>query len=241
MDCRDDRSATTERGGQNQVHHHPTPAGRSRGCVTGKDGGKVFMFRGIIAHGRVTVPIACLAMTTMLPFSAATVDAVPSSATRKDDVALYQDTTQDTATGEWVEPAPTDPLAADAAATDQTMALAPTEEGVEPAALEPVPETASTDALTDPSGAADPAKGDWTDPAPVDTATEKEVPANCGRCSAGRPRALRGPGAGQYPRRRRNGTVGRADRHGLHRRHRGRWGSLPDGARLGSRDADRAR
>lgn len=136
------------------------------------------MFRGIIAHGRVTVPIACLAMTTMLPFSVATVDAVPSSATRKDDVALYQDTTQDTATGEWVEPAPTDPLAADAAATDQTMALAPTEEGVEPAALEPVPETASTDALTDPSGAADPAKGDWTDPAPVDTATEKEVPAN---------------------------------------------------------------
>jgi cell wall-associated NlpC family hydrolase len=125
------------------------------------------MFRGTIVRGRVTVPIACLVMTTMLPFSAATADAVSSPATLDSTVALYQDAP----TGDGVEPATADPLAADAATPNQeTTAPAPTEEEVEPAALETAPETTSTEALTDPSGAADPATSEWTEPAPVDPA-----------------------------------------------------------------------
>src|SRR5215208_497044 len=100
MDCRDDRLGTSERGGQNQVHHHPTPAGRSRGCVTGKHGGKVFMFRVTIRRGRVTVPITCALLATMLPISAVTVDAVSSNATPKAGVALYQDAAPDTTSKE---------------------------------------------------------------------------------------------------------------------------------------------
>src|SRR5215217_3431421 len=115
MDCRDDRLGTSERGGQNQVHHHPTPAGRSRGCVTGKHGGKVFMFRVTIARGRLTVPITCSLLATMLPFSAATVDAVSSNTPPKGGVALYQDAVQDPSTGAPLDPAPTDPTVADAA------------------------------------------------------------------------------------------------------------------------------
>ncbi len=53
------------------------------------------MFRVTIVRGRVTVPIACSLIATMLPFSAATVDAVSSTATPKGDVALYQDAAQD--------------------------------------------------------------------------------------------------------------------------------------------------
>ncbi len=129
------------------------------------------MFRGTIVRGRVTVPIACLVMTTILPFSAATADAVSSLATPESDVALYQDATQDAATGEWVEPAAADPLAADAAAPNQeTTAPAPTEEGVAPAATDAVPETTSKEALTDTSSIADPAMSAGTEPAPVDAA-----------------------------------------------------------------------
>jgi hypothetical protein len=125
------------------------------------------MFRGTIARGRVTVPIACSLIATMLPFSAATADAVSSPATLDSTVAHYQDAP----TGDGVEPATADPLAADAATPNQeTTAPAPTEEEVEPAALETAPETTSTEALTDPSGAADPATSEWTEPAPVDPA-----------------------------------------------------------------------
>ena len=118
------------------------------------------MFRGTIRRGRLTVPIACSLIATMLPFSAATVDAVSNPPTL--DALPSTRTRQDAATGEWVEPAPADPLAADAAAPDQAMAPAPTEEGVEPAATEPVPDTASKEALTDPSAA---------DPEPANGAT----------------------------------------------------------------------
>jgi cell wall-associated NlpC family hydrolase len=125
------------------------------------------MFRGTIVRGRVTVPIACSLIATMLPFSVATVDAVSSPATLDSTVALYQDAP----TGDGVEPATADPLAADAATPNQeTTAPAPTEEGVAPAALETAPETTSAEALTDPSGAADPATSEWTEPAPVDPA-----------------------------------------------------------------------
>src|SRR5215212_5634744 len=85
MDCRDDRSRTPLRGGESQVHHHPTPAGRSRGCLTGMHGGKVVMFRVTIVRRRVTVPIACSFMATMLPISAVSVDAVTSTPTPKGD------------------------------------------------------------------------------------------------------------------------------------------------------------
>ena len=79
------------------------------------------------------------------------VDAVSSVAILKGDVALYQDATQDAATGDGVEPATVDPAVAGAAAQDQAgIAPAPTEEGVEPAASETAPETTSKEALADP-------------------------------------------------------------------------------------------
>src|SRR4051812_44201055 len=97
------------------------------------------------------------------------VDAVSSVGMLKGDVALYQDATQDAATGDGVELAAVDPAVADAAAQDQAgIAPAPTEEGIDPAASEPAPETTSKAALADPVGAADPAAGAETDPAPVD-------------------------------------------------------------------------
>jgi cell wall-associated NlpC family hydrolase len=97
------------------------------------------------------------------------VDAVSSVGMLKGDVALYQDATQDAATGDGVELAAVDPAVADAAAQDQAgIAPAPTEEGIDPAASEPAPETTSKAALVDPVGAADPAAGAATDPAPVD-------------------------------------------------------------------------
>jgi cell wall-associated NlpC family hydrolase len=58
------------------------------------------------------------------------VDAVSSVSTLKGDVALYQDTTQDVATGEWVDPALADPAAA--AAPEQVNEPAATEEWVDP-------------------------------------------------------------------------------------------------------------
>jgi len=128
------------------------------------------MFRGTIVRGRVTVPIACSLLATMLPFSAATVDAVPGVASLKGDIELYQDATQDAATGDGVEPATADPLPADAAASDQGGEPAPTEEWAEPATTETVPETTNKEALTDTSSTAEPATSEWTDPAPVDPA-----------------------------------------------------------------------
>ncbi len=154
------------------------------------------MFRGAIVRGRVTVPIACLAVTTMLPLSAATVDAVSSTPTRQGDVAFYQDATRDAATGDGVNPATADPAAA--AAPEHVSEPAAPEEWVEPAAAESAPDTQSTEALAassgavDPVGTTDPATSEWTDPAPVDpssggvdpatgdwvnSATEKEVAA----------------------------------------------------------------
>jgi hypothetical protein len=76
------------------------------------------MFRGTIVRGRVTVPIACFVLAIMLPFTAPTAGAVSSVASQDGDVALYQDATQDPSpqdatTGDGVEPATRDPLAAD--------------------------------------------------------------------------------------------------------------------------------
>src|SRR5215213_8153467 len=154
MDCWDDRPGTSSRGGQNQVHHHPTPAGRSRGCVTGKHGGKVFMFRGTIMRGRVTMPIACFVLTIMLPFTATTAGAVSSVASQDGDIALYQDAKQDASppdatTGDGAEPATADPVAADVGAPKQKMAPASTEEGVEPPPIESSLDTTSNEMLAD--------------------------------------------------------------------------------------------
>jgi hypothetical protein len=101
------------------------------------------------------------------------VDAVSSVSTLKGDVALYQDATQDAATGEWVDPALADPAAV--GAPEQASEPAATEEWVEPAAAESAPETQSTEPLAAPSGAVDPATSEWTDPAPVDPAAAGSV------------------------------------------------------------------
>ena len=140
------------------------------------------MFRGTITHGRVTMPIACFVLTAMLPFSAATVGAVSSVASLKGDVALYQDSSQDATAGDGVEPATADPPAADVEAPKQEIAPASTEEGVEPAPSETSTDTTSKEALADLSGAADPATGAGTDPAPVDLAAPaSEVDSTSGQ------------------------------------------------------------
>jgi len=124
------------------------------------------MFRRTIARGRLTVPIACSVIATLLPFSAATAeDAIPAG-----DGALYQDAAQDASTGEWVEPATVDPPLADAAAPDQASAPAPTEEWVEPVATDAATDTTSKEALVDSTGSVDPATGEWTDPGAADSA-----------------------------------------------------------------------
>ena len=143
------------------------------------------MFKTFIARGRVTVPIACSVLATTLSFSvAAATDGTPagslrspvdgsfvpvvaptSGATLDGGAPLYQDVTP----GEWVEPAVPDPAVADAAASDQGMAPAATEEWVEPAATDTATDTASKEALADSTGSVDPAQGEWTDPAPVDS------------------------------------------------------------------------
>jgi cell wall-associated NlpC family hydrolase len=123
------------------------------------------MFRVTIVRRRVTVPIACSLIATMLPISAVTVDAVANTPTPKGNIALYQDAAQDASTGEWVEPATAAPPIADAAAPILETAPAPTEERV---ATDAALDTTSKEALADTSGSVDPAKDEWTDPAPVD-------------------------------------------------------------------------
>jgi cell wall-associated NlpC family hydrolase len=98
------------------------------------------------------------------------VDVVSSSPTPESDVALYQDATQDGTPGEWVEPAPVDPLATDAPTPQPSMAPAATEEGLDPATAESAPASTSKDAPTETSGTVDPATSAGTDPAAVEPA-----------------------------------------------------------------------
>ena len=120
------------------------------------------MFRTTIACGRVTVPITCSLITTMLSFSAATAEyGIPAE---NGSVALYQEAAQDASTGEWVEPVTADPALTDAAAADQGIAPAATEEWVDPATTDAATNTASKEALANSTGSDDPATGEWTDP-----------------------------------------------------------------------------
>jgi cell wall-associated NlpC family hydrolase len=129
------------------------------------------MSRGTTGRGRVTMPVACFVMTTMLPFSAATVDAVSNSSTFEGDVALYQGAAQDAATGQVADPATKDEIVADPAAADRGDEPAPAEEPVAPAATDTATDTASKEALADSTSSVDLAQDEWTDPAPVDPAT----------------------------------------------------------------------
>ena len=96
------------------------------------------------------------------------VDAVSSVASLKGGVPVYQDAAQDAATGEWVEPENTDAVGADLTATDPESAAAPTNEWVVPAATDPTIDTASKEALAEPTGAVDPVQVASTDSAEVD-------------------------------------------------------------------------
>jgi cell wall-associated NlpC family hydrolase len=127
------------------------------------------MFRATIVRGRVTVPIACSVIATMLSFSAATAAYEIPEGTGT--VSLYQDAAQDPSAGDWVEPATTDSTAIDPSAADQAGEPAPTEEWVEPAATDVTPDTTSKEAPADATGSVDPAQDEWTDPAPVDPAS----------------------------------------------------------------------
>jgi hypothetical protein len=154
------------------------------------------MFQTTIVRGRLTMPITCSLLATMLSFSAATaadgipaagpwppvdggfvpVDAVSSHATLDGGVALYQDTQQDAAAGEWTEPATTDPTVADAVAPDHAGEAASTEEWAEPA-VDPGTGEWTDPAPVDPAsaGAVDPVSGEWVDPAPVKEAEPAPV------------------------------------------------------------------
>src|SRR3712207_4916122 len=62
------------------------------------------------------------------------VEAVSSVATQEGSTTLYQDTAQDAAPTEWVEPAPAEAVGADLTVTNPEGLAAPTNESVEPAA-----------------------------------------------------------------------------------------------------------
>jgi cell wall-associated NlpC family hydrolase len=97
------------------------------------------------------------------------VGAVSSVDTLK-SVSLEQDAAQDAATEEWVEPENAGAVGADLTATDSESAAAPTNEWVEPAATDTTIDTASKEALADPTAAVDPAPVTATDPGAVDPA-----------------------------------------------------------------------
>ena len=163
---------------------------------------------------------------------------------------------QDAATGEWVEPAPADPLGADASAPDPANGPG-AHRGMGRAGYHryrdrrrrakmrsPIPP-----ALSIPRRAhgptrrrwilplrrlrVDPASGEWVDPATVEDVAPAPVDALPVAPSLRRPR-----GAAGAPGLRRDRTLGRADRHRLHCRHTGGDGAPCLAApRLGSRAA----
>ena len=96
------------------------------------------------------------------------VTAVSSVDKIDDSTTLYQDTAQDAASTEWVEPATAGAVGADLTATDPQSVAPATNEPVEPPTTDPATETASKEALVDSAGSGDPAQEEWTDPAPVD-------------------------------------------------------------------------
>ena len=166
MNCRDDRSANPSRGGQNQVHHHPTPAGRSRGCLTGKDGGKVFMFRATIVRGRVTVPITCSAS----PPCCRSRRRLPNTESQRSTAASLSTRTprRMPPPGNGWSRRPRSP---------GPMPRHPTRSctrrhrgGGRAGAHRPRQNTASKEALANSTGSVDPATGEWTDPVPGDPA-----------------------------------------------------------------------
>ena len=60
MDCRESyQERTPYTGGRSQVLNTPTPAGRSRGCLTGEVGGKGLDFYRTIVRRRLAALIAC--------------------------------------------------------------------------------------------------------------------------------------------------------------------------------------
>jgi cell wall-associated NlpC family hydrolase len=99
------------------------------------------------------------------------VDAVSSIDKTEGGTALYQDTAQDAASTEWVEPAPAGAVGADLTATDPQNVAAPTNESVEPPTTETTTDTASKEALADSAGSVDPVLDESTDYTAVDPAS----------------------------------------------------------------------
>jgi cell wall-associated NlpC family hydrolase len=124
-----------------------------------------------ILRGRVTVPITCSVIACMLSFSAATAAYGVPVATGT--VALYQDEAQGASTVDsGVQPSAVDAPIADSPAADQAGESAPTEEWVEPAAIDAATDTASKETLADSPGTVDPSQDAWTDPEPASSAPE---------------------------------------------------------------------
>jgi cell wall-associated NlpC family hydrolase len=127
------------------------------------------IFRAPIVRGRLTVPITCSVVATMLSFSAAT--AASGIPARTGMVARYQDAAQDTSTGEVAEPATADSTVTDPPVANQGDPPAATEELVAATATDVAPDTTSKAALADSTGSVEPAQQEWTDPAPVEPAS----------------------------------------------------------------------
>src|SRR5215212_9702220 len=100
-------------------------------------GGKALIFRAPIVRGRLTVPITCSVVATMLSFSAAT--AASGIPVRTGTIARYQDAAQDASTGEVAEPATADSIVTDPPVANQGDAPAATDSSVAAAATDVAP------------------------------------------------------------------------------------------------------
>ena len=129
------------------------------------------MFRGTIVRGRVTVPIACSVIATMLPFSAATVDAVSRfRRARRRRRPLPGRRAGCPHRGRGGAGDRRSPRCGCRGTRSGRWHLLRPRSGSSRLPTDAAPDTASKEALADTSGAVDPAKDEWTDPAPVDPA-----------------------------------------------------------------------
>ena len=98
------------------------------------------------------------------------VDAVSGIGKTDGSTTLYQDTAQNAASTEWVDPATAGAVGADLTATDPQSVAAPANGSVAPAATETATDTASKEALADSTSAVDPAQDSPTGSGAVDPA-----------------------------------------------------------------------
>ena len=127
------------------------------------------MFRAPIVRGRLTVPITCSVIATMLSFSAATAACGRLPAGTGTSLSTRTPRRMPPLVKWWTRRPRIRPIT-DPPAADQGDAPAATEESVEPAATDVAPDTTSKEALADSTDSVDPAKD------------ESDRPGACGSC-----------------------------------------------------------